>query len=217
MRRGTVMHLLVVGMAIAAPATLAQTVNLPPLEVTAPRFSEQHGGYLISGDFTVDPRMPSVIFPTQAFVRDDIVSVQPVHLNDDEYLVLQECASQDCSTAKVVHVWSAAGPSSLQHAGGTRIRIREEGKYFFWLKQLPNVPISPCDSCGTHYMIFGQFGPPLTLEPRGDLAARTQTQLRNAETSEPIPVATTRHDGYTFIATYVGGSRIHLQRMHAVR
>src|SRR6185312_10427589 len=68
----------------ALPAS-AQT-NLPGITVTAP-YTSTHGGYLMSGDFKVDPRMPQVVFPAQALVKDDILSVQPIHLADDEYLV----------------------------------------------------------------------------------------------------------------------------------
>ena len=39
--------------------------ELPGITVTAP-YTSLHGGYLISGDFKVDPRMTSVVFPAQA-------------------------------------------------------------------------------------------------------------------------------------------------------
>ena len=58
----------------------------------------------ISGNFKVDPRMPYLAFPALALVKDDILSVQPIRLNDSEYLVLQECAAPDCSRAHVVRV-----------------------------------------------------------------------------------------------------------------
>ena len=75
--------------ALASSATLAQT-DLPGVKVTAPLYSSQHGGYLISGDFKVDPRMSSVVFPAQALAQGDILSIEPTSLQDDEYLVLQE-------------------------------------------------------------------------------------------------------------------------------
>lgn len=72
---------------LASFAASAQT-TLPAVDVTAPAYSSQHGGYLISGDFKVDQRMPSVVFPAQALVKDDILSIEPIHLQDNEYLVL---------------------------------------------------------------------------------------------------------------------------------
>lgn len=88
----------------------AQTpTTLPGMTVTAPAYTERHGGYLVSGNFKVDPRMPYVVFPARALVRHDILSVHPVHLNDNEYLVLQECAVADCSLARLVRVWGATG------------------------------------------------------------------------------------------------------------
>ncbi|MEO9077918.1 MAG: hypothetical protein ABI268_01275, partial [Rhodanobacter sp.] len=51
---------------------------------------------LISGNFKINPRMPSVVFPAHALRKYHILSIEPVHLQDDEYPVLQECASADC-------------------------------------------------------------------------------------------------------------------------
>src|SRR6185312_7055370 len=81
--------LLVLCMGALAFHASAQTTTLPRITVIAP-YTEYHGGYLISGDFKVDPRMPYVVFPALALVKDDILSVRPLRLNDDEYLVLQE-------------------------------------------------------------------------------------------------------------------------------
>jgi hypothetical protein len=71
------------GLVLASLTASAQT-SLPAVNVTAPSYLSQHGGYLISGDFKVDPRMPSVVFPAQALVKDDILSIEPVHLQDNE-------------------------------------------------------------------------------------------------------------------------------------
>lgn len=95
------------GLSLFSIAVFAQ-VNLPAVTVAAP-YASLHGGYVVSGDFKVDPRMPSVIFPAQALVKDDILSIRPLRLSDDEYLVLQECASSDCREASLVRVWNAGG------------------------------------------------------------------------------------------------------------
>ena len=93
-------------LALASLVARAQT-TLPAVKVTAPAYSSQHGGYLISGDFKVDPRMPAVVFPAQALVKDDILSIEPIRLQDNEYLVLQECASADCHQASLVRFWKS--------------------------------------------------------------------------------------------------------------
>ncbi|MGH8157346.1 MAG: hypothetical protein ACREPQ_04460 [Rhodanobacter sp.] len=205
----------------------AQT-NLSPVTVTAPAYTSQHGGYLISGDFKVDPRMRFVVFPAQALVKDDILSIQPVHLTDNEYLVLQECATADCSQASIVRVWDALGVATMVQNSENRIWIKHENKYFIWLKRLPEVSGASCgqgwfkfDStttkCGGHFTSFQQISPPLMLIPNGDLAAYHQTALATAEREDPIPVQSQTHEGSTYVVTYEGGSTVRIRRMHAAQ
>ncbi|MBD8879042.1 hypothetical protein IHE49_00950 [Rhodanobacter sp. 7MK24] len=209
---------------LASFAALAQT-DLPAVKVTAPPFSSQHGGYLVSGDFKVDPRMPSVVFPAQALVKGDILSIEPVSLQDDEYLVLQECASADCREASVVRFWTAdnIGGGDARY---NRVRITHENKYFIWLKRLPDVSGQSCGQgwlkfssdttqCGSHFTSFQQISPPLVLIPSGGLAAFHQEVLQKAIRSDPVRVARQSHEGATYVVTYEGGSIARIQRMHA--
>jgi len=195
----------------------AQT-NLSPVIVTSPAYTSQHGGYLISGDFKVDPRMPFVVFPAQALVKDDILSIEPVHLTDDEYLVLQECATADCSQAAIVRVWDAIGAVTLVQNSESRIWIRHESKYFIWLKRLPEVgTIAGCEQCGSHFTSFERMSPPLTLIPNGEITAYYSTELAAAEKADPVPVKSQEHEGSTFVVTYEGGSAVRIRRMHAAQ
>lgn len=98
-------------MAMLSICAAAQS-DLPGVTVTAPAYTSHYGGYVITGDFKVDPRMPQVVFPAQPLVKDDILSVQPMHLTDDEYLVLQECFSAECRQAALVRVWNAFGAAT---------------------------------------------------------------------------------------------------------
>lgn len=194
--------------------TLPQT-NLPEVTVTAP-YSRTHGGYLISGDFKVDSRMPFVVFPAQALVKDDILSIQPIQLADDEYLVLQECARADCSEAHVVRVWNAGGATGRIGNSENRIWIKHENKYFIWLKQLPWLPPgASCRLCGSRFNNFQAISPPLTLIPVGLLAAENRQALQAARTAAPIPVQSQKHDDATFVVTFKGGSTVRIKRMHA--
>lgn len=210
--------------AFASLALSAQT-TLPSVKVTAPAYSSQHGGYLISGDFKVDPRMPSVVFPAQALVKDDILSIEPVHLQDDEYLVLQECASADCRVSSVVRVWNSTdiGGDNTRY---DRVWITHENKYFIWLKRLPEVSGASCGQgwlafdptttrCGGHFTSFQQLGPPLMLIPTGDLAAFHQHALQKAIQADPVQVAQQKHEGSTYVVIYQGGSTVRIRRMHA--
>ncbi len=200
---------------LLSPSASAQT-DLPAVTVTAPAYTEHHGGYVISGDFKVDPRMPSVVFPAQALIHDDILSIQPVRLADDEYLVLQECATGDCSQARIVRVWNADGATTAIHNSENRIWIKHENKYFIWLKRLPEASAGDCDRCGSHFTSFDLISPPLTLVPDGALAAHHQAELL-AESADPIPVKTQKHEGSTFVITFAGGSTVRIKRMHAAR
>lgn len=214
------------GLVLASLAASAQT-NLSPVQVTASPYSSEHAGYLISGDFKVDPRMPSVVFPAQALVQDDILSIEPVHLQDNEYLVLQECASADCHDASLVRLWSSSdiGGNDTRH---NRVWITHENKYFIWLKRLPEVSGQSCGqgwfkgysqttSCGSHFTSFQQISPPLMLIPNGDLAAYQQDALQKAIQADPVQVAQETHDGSTYVVTYEGGSTVRVRRMHAMQ
>lgn len=206
-------------------AAVGQT-SLPGVTVTAP-YTRTHGGYLISGNFRVDPRMPTVVFPAKALVKDDILSVQPVHLNDDEYLVLQECASADCREASLVRFWTADNIGG-EDSRYNRVRITHENKYFIWMKRLPEVSGQSCGQgwlmfshdttqCGSHFTSFQQISPPLTLIPTGELVAFHKQAVQQAERSDPVRVARETHDGSTYVVTYDGGSVVRVQRMHATR
>ncbi len=198
---------------LALPAS-AQT-NLPGITVTAP-YTSEHGSYLISGDFKVDPRMPAVVFAAQALVKDDILSIRPIRLADDEYLVLQECARADCSEALIVRVWNAGGATGLVGNSENRIWIKHENKYFIWLKRLPWLgSTAGCQQCGSRFASFERMSPPLTLIPVGQLAAYNRRALSVAEAAAPVPVQSQKHEGSTFVVTFEGGSTVRIKRMHA--
>ena len=213
-------------LALTSLVASAQT-TLPAVKVTAPAYSSQHGGYLISGDFKVDPRMPSVVFPAQALVKDDILSIEPIHLQDDEYLVLQECASADCHEASIVRFWNSddiGGADTRRN----RVWITHQNKYFIWLKRLPEVSGVSCGQgwfkfepnttrCSSHFTSFEQISPPLMLIPNGDLTAFHEDALQTAIKADPVHVAEEAHEGSTYVVTYKGGSAVRIRRMHAAR
>lgn len=218
--------LIAAGLVVTSLVASAQT-TLPAVKVTAPPHSSQYGGYLISGDFKVDPRMPSVVFPAQALVKDDILSIEPVHLQDNEYLVVQECASTDCREASLVRYWNAddIGGNDTRH---NRLWITHENKYFIWLKRLPAVSGQSCGQgwfksdrtttkCGSHFTSFQQISPPLMLIPTGELAAYHQDRLQQAVLADPLQVVKQVHEGSTYVVTYEGGSTVRVRRMHAAQ
>lgn len=211
-KRGASIALLTLCLSVGEPHASAQTTpTLPRITVTGTPYTEHHGGYVISGDFKVDPRMPDVVFPARALVKDDILSVYPLRLNDDEYLVLQECAVTDCSRAHLVRVWGHTGALSQVGNSDYRVWIRHENKYFIWLMHLPDIPL------GTGFTQFRLTSPPLTLIPTGMAAAFHRVELQNAEICHPIPVKSYQHEGATFVVTYASGSVVRIRRMHAAQ
>ena len=213
--RLAIRHAWLVACLVLSGAPAAAQTELQRITVTAPPPSKVSGGYLRSGDFKVDPRMPYVVFAAEPLIAGDILTVQPMHLNDDEYLVLQECASTDCSVAKLVRVWSVEGSTS-SNSKPDHIWIKRENKYFLWLKRLPAFISPPCEGCGTHYSSFALESPPLVLEPNGTLTAFNMARLEAAKSADPILVKSQRHDGAYFNVTYMGGTRIRVQRLRAL-
>lgn len=196
-------------------ATPSSNVDLPRVTVTADAYTESHGGYLISGDFKVDPRMPSVVFPATALVEGDVLSIEPQYLNGNDYVVLQECASDDCSTSRIVRVWSSVEGHPVGDGNDRRVMIPHENKYWIWAKRLPEISHPDCETCSTRFTSFARFGPPMTITPTGEEARYHQTELDAVASADPLPVTKQEHEGSTYVITFAGGSTVRIRRMHA--
>ncbi|MEO6690221.1 MAG: hypothetical protein ABIN56_13995 [Dokdonella sp.] len=198
---------------LAFPATQAiAQVILPEVTVNGDIHDERHGGYVISGDFQVDARMSSVIFPSVALDKGDILSVQPLRLADDEYFVLQECISGDCRRAQVVRVWGPFGATTEFH-DSNRLSIPHDGKYFLWMEQLKPGPAPP--DVGVWFTQFDTYSPPLVLNPIGRLATYSATQIAQAQNAGPVHVKAVEREGSTFVATFATGAVVRIKRMRA--
>jgi hypothetical protein len=119
------------------PLAAAAQTTLPDVNVTAPKWEERHGGYVISSNFEVDTHMSAVIYPAEPFQTDDILSVRVTQIKDDEYFVLQECVSLDCTQAHILRVWYAYGALGFNVQQPDRVRIPHEGKFFMWMQRFP--------------------------------------------------------------------------------
>ena len=134
------------------------------------RLSADEHFALRPGDFKVDPRMPSVVFPATALIEGDVLSIEPQYLNGNDYVVLQECASADCSDTRIVRVWSSIPGHPVGGGNDRRIIIPHENKYWIWAKRLPEISHPDCDTCATHFTSFKRIGPPMTITPTGEEA-----------------------------------------------
>ncbi len=198
-----------VALLLAASGVAAQTV-LPGIDVRAPKWEERHGGYLISGNFDVDPKISAVIYPAEAFNKDDILSVRLTQMKDDEYFVLQECISLDCTQAHILRVWNAFGALGITAGKEDRVWIPHEGKFFMWMQRFPMSGFRSGPFTG-----FEPLSPPLVLKPTGTPAQFRACDVKAAQERGPVKVASSAHEGSTFILRFEGGTAVLMQRMHA--
>jgi hypothetical protein len=199
--------LLTLGIALLTTTALAQTV-LPDVHVTAPRWEERHGGYLISSNFQVDSHMSAVIFPAEPFQKDDILDFRTVRMNDDEYFVLQECTSADCTQGRVLRVWTRTGALDTAH-DPYRVWIPHEGKFFMWMQRFPMAG-------GGSFGGYNPTSPPLVLNPIGTPEQFHLCDVKAAQERGPVKVLSTEHSGTQLALHFETGSTVFIQRMHAL-
>jgi hypothetical protein len=186
---------------------------LPQVTVTEHAHEESHGGYQISGNFTVDPKMHAVIFPVEAFQANDIINVQIVQMLHDEYFVLQECVSADCTQAEIVRVWVPGGALNVTIHDPSRLWIQHEGKYFFWLQKFPMPEATTADGQPYQFSSYQKFSPPLVLNPQGSADVMRTVDIAAAQAAGPTPVSRTEFEGASFVATFTSGTTIRVKRL----
>lgn len=195
-------------LALSAPLG-AQTV-LPGVDVRAPKWEARRGGYLVSGNFAVDPKMSAVVYPAEPFQKGDLLGVKLTQMHDDEYFILQECVSADCVQARIVHAWNVFGPlGTTSHHAEDRLFIPHEGKFFLWMQR-----ISMSGTAGP-FTGYEPLSPPLVFNPTGTSEQFHSADLDGAREHGLVRVVSTAHDGATFIVRYEGGTSVLIQRMHA--
>ena len=192
--------------AFSAPA-FAQTV-LPKVDVTAP-YTQLHGGYVVSSNFSVDPKMSAVIYPNEPFQKDDVLWVKTQNMKDDEYFVLQECSRPDCTMGHILEVWTKNGAIGTTYHSPNRVFIPHEGKFFMFMQRFPSPGSVPAFSG------FEAFSPPLVLNPTGSAEQFQLIDVQSAQEKGPEKVVSTDHDGMDYLIHYESGTALFVQRMHA--
>lgn len=194
---------------LVSAAASAQT-TLPKVEVTAPHFSAQHGGYLISNDFNVDPKMSAVVYPSAPFEKDDILNVKTSHMQHDDYLILQECVSLDCTHGMIARAWNYLGVLGGTSHKNESFRIPHEGKFFIWMQRYP--------MAGGNTMPFDgyePFSPPLVFNPTGTAEQFQAVDIKADQEKGPVKVVWSERDGENFVIRYEGGTTILIQQLRA--
>lgn len=195
---------------MAGPA-IAQTL-LPKVDVNAHQREEQHGGYLISSDFKVDPHIPAVVYPAEPLETGDILSVRLTQMKDDEYFILQECVANPCIKAHILRAWNAYGALDATAHQPDRVWIPHTGKFFMWMQHIPMSGSSTGPFTG-----YEPLSPPMVFNPTGTAEQFHATDVSAAQAKGPERVVATRHDGLSYVIRFDSGTSVLIQRMHAAK
>lgn len=191
-----------------APRREQTETTLPDVKVIGPKWETRRGGYLISSDFKIDPKMSAVIFPAEAFQKGDIFDFRTVHMSDDEYFVLQECASLDCTMARILQVWTKNGALGLTSRDPNKFWIPDGGKFFMWMQRFPMAG-------GGTFNGFEPSSPPLVFNPTGTPEQFHQCDVTAAQEKGPEKVVESTHDGSQMKLRFASGATVFIQRMRA--
>ncbi|MFT3792632.1 MAG: hypothetical protein QM741_16550 [Rudaea sp.] len=187
--------------------------TLPDVKVVGPKWETRRGGYVISSDFNVDPKMSAVIFPAEPFQKGDIFDFRTVRMSDDEYFVLQECASADCTQAHVLQVWTRNGALGLTSRDPNRFWIPHEGKMFMFMQRFPMSGGGM--EGGSTFSGYEPSSPPLVLNPTGTPDQFRVCDVKAAQEKGPVKVVESSHDGSQMKLSFEGGASVFIQRMRA--
>ena len=191
---------------------VAQAV-LPKVDVTATKWETHRGGYTVSSNFMVDAKMSAVVYPAEPFSKGDIFDFRTVRMADDEYFVLQECVSSDCTQGHVLQVWTKNGPLSQTGHAANQFWIPHDGKMFMWMQRFPMS--GGGSEAGSTFGGYEPMSPPLVLDPLGTPEQFHKCDVRAAQAKGPVKVTSSEHDGSQLKLRFETGSTVFIQRMRA--
>lgn len=191
----------------AEPATSAAAP-----QASCPGFPRTQGGYQVSAAFSVDTERHAVISAPECLRAGDLLSIRPLRLNLDEYLVLQKCQPPDCAKAEVVRAWNSRGYMGPYPVLQDNIPIQDGVRYLLWME---HVPLPGSGS----FSLIDRYGPPLVFKPVGRLTAfdYVQRALQAAKDRGPETVSKTAQEDSALVATFEGGSVVRMQALRPPR
>jgi hypothetical protein len=202
--RAMSLHLISVFL-LCATASAATTSNPANSD-----FQRQWGGYLTSSDFTVDPDRPGVILPPASERDGDLLSIRPIRLNADEYLILQQCVDANCSKAQVVRAWNAYGYMGPYPVLTNSVQVQPGVSYMLWLQRVPT-------KGNGSFHLYQRDAPPLTFEPAGSPQLFRVANLQEAREHGPSHIKTAQTERASFVVTFEGGSVVRMQAKRAAQ
>jgi len=194
-------------LALTLAVTIAPRAQSAP-KAGCPKFSKEEGGYRISTAFSVAGERHNVITPPACLRAGDLLSIRPLRLNSDEYLVLQKCKPSDCAQAEVVRAWDSRGYMGPYPVLTDKVPIEAATRYLLWMQ---HVPLPGTGS----FRLIERYGPPLVFKPVGRLTAYGYAQhaLQAAARQGPETITRTRQEDSTFVAKFAGGSVVRMQAL----
>lgn len=194
--------------AITALALHPAAAAAPEADGACRTFKPGPGGSLISVAFSVDAERHAVISPPQCARGEEVLWIHPLRLNPDEYLILQKCASADCSKAEVVRAWNSHGTMGPYPVLTPKIALESGVRYMLWMQRVP-VP-------GNHtFREIEREGRPLVFTPFGSLLDLpwAREALAAAAARGPTPVQRSEQKDSAYVATFQGGSSVWMRAM----
>jgi hypothetical protein len=167
-------------------------------------FSSQYGGYEVSTDFTVDSKNQTVISLPLGARQGDLLSIRPMRLNNDEYLILQKCISPGCTHTQVVRAWNASGRMGPDPVTSNKIPIAENTTYMLWMQRISS-------KGGNSFSLYEKNSPALVFIPAGSPEIFEASDLTGARKHGPTRVDRFSSEGGAFMAKFEGGSVVRMK------
>jgi hypothetical protein len=189
---------------------MATLLGVSPIGAAAetPSLATETADYKISNAFTIDSQNHSVVSPPQGARAGDLLWIRPLRLNADEYLVLQRCRSADCSDAQVMRAWNAYGVMGPLPILSNKVRMQADATYMIWMQRI-------AIKGGGTFPAFQRDSAPFIFAPSGPDELFAAADLTGARQRGPTPIAKSRHEGHSFVATFQGGSVVRMQMLRA--
>jgi hypothetical protein len=207
-KRSSMLAILLPLAAIAALAAHVAVAAAPQADAACPTFKPGPAGSLVSVAFSVDAERHAVISPPQCAQGGQLLWIHPLRLNPDEYLILQKCASEDCSKAEVVRAWNSYGSMGPYPVLTPKIALESGVRYMLWMQRVP-VPGNRT------FKEIEREGRPLVFSPFGSLLQLpwAREALEAAAARGPTPIQRSEQKDLAYVATFQGGSSVWMRAM----
>jgi hypothetical protein len=208
--RSTLLASLLPLLGVIALALHTAAAAAPEGEGACETFKPGSGGALVSVAFSVDAERHAVISPPRCAGGAELLWIHPLRLNPDEYLILQKCASQDCSKAEVVRAWNSYGYMGPYPVLTPKIPLESGVRYLLWMQR---VPVQ-----GNHtFREIEREGRPLVFMPFGSLLELpwAREALEAAVARGPTKVERSEQKDSAYVATFEGGSSVWMRAMRS--